>query len=455
MPIPPQKSKSSFDLLSLHFDSGSNNAKSVLPVLSTPSVTSAPPMTRPNILTTTHQASMLNVSLSSPTKSLPRTNPYFQPPKSPKTEFGPFQSSTTTTSAALVKPPPIPVNSPGRPFQSTLNLSTTDSSKHFPPKPKSPPPRPPPLSKSLSHQSLPSTISEQNKRVDLQNKSFNPFLNSKTSSSLPTVSKTWTNPFRAPLSSFAPEDPSDQSRLLGIQLFTELLASSNRTIMASSNNTLVDNSNITNNRVRSVNTNPVADPLTNPPPSATLPPMNRKPSSGTAAPIGQSAPAAANQSQPALAQSSTQDRYSALAELDDLFRSTAIESPVVAASPAAPALGQQPDLAGLFSSGAKPAPVHSILVSDPSGQPHNGSPGWAAAAPPAPWGQSVSPAAGAWNSAGRSASPAAASGWAGNSNNTSSAAWNSAGRSASPAAAGWAWAQARRSPGWGWGWGWG
>ena len=123
LPLPPgpgpQKSQSSFDLLSLNNSSNNNaSASFACPVLPPPpltlarpppaAVTSAsntvpqfslsealnmpPPEARVNPPHNLNLAatSMLNLSLNSPTKAQPRTNPYYQPPKSPKTEFGPF-----------------------------------------------------------------------------------------------------------------------------------------------------------------------------------------------------------------------------------------------------------------------------------------------------------------------------------------------------------------------------
>ena len=81
------------------------------------------------------QTSMINLSSNSPTKPQPRTNPYFQSPKSPKTEFGPFSSHLKP------QPPPIPLNSPMKPFQSSLNLSKT-LEPGPPPIPKNHPSRP-------------------------------------------------------------------------------------------------------------------------------------------------------------------------------------------------------------------------------------------------------------------------------------------------------------------------
>ena len=179
LPLPPgpQKSQSSFDLLSLNNSSNNNaSASFACPVLPPPPLTLArppPAVTRtPNSVTSASNTvpqfslsealnmpppqarvnpphnlnlaatSMLNLSLNSPTKAQPRTNPYYQPPKSPKTEFGPFSGP------APAGPPPLPATNPMRPFKSSLNLASTqdtvDRPKTLPPKPRSPPPRPPP-----------------------------------------------------------------------------------------------------------------------------------------------------------------------------------------------------------------------------------------------------------------------------------------------------------------------
>ena len=385
MPIPPQKSKSSVDLFSLNFDS---SAGATVPVLSPPLITSTSSVTSLSRPVTLSNTQSLITSTASPTRSLPRTNPYFQPPKSPKTEFGPFVgSSNPPVSAGHGQPPPIPSNTPSRPYQSVLNLSVIpEQSRPLPPRPRSPPPRPPALSKSLSHHSLPVIINNNKHKT-----SFNPFLSS--SSVVPPVIKTWTNPFKAPLSSFPPEDPSDKSRLLGIQMFTELLASSN---------------NETNNRNTNssvcVDTNHVSDPLTNPPPSSTLPPMNRKPSTGLSAPIGQNS-ADNNQSQAPVSSKSSGDKYSALAELDDLFRSTTVDSP----APAPQTHDHSAVSTGLFSSSTKPVPNMFVLESPAAGGVGSPAGAWAPGR--------VSPAA-AWStsSAGRAASPG---GWGSNTGNTS------------------------------------
>ena len=242
------------------------------------------------------------ICLSSSSMSLPRTNPYYQPPKSPKTdEYGPYSGPPKPV------PPPLPPNNPTRPFQSSLNLSTmTDPSlvhqASIVPSLRSPPPRPTQLSRSVSYACVPTEYirSPENKSINPFSsspsikKSFNPFLSSYMAPVPPPVSKTWTNPFRAPLCSFPPEDPTDSSRLLGIQLWTELLAAS----CAVAPNPMCSPC--------AGNTNNLSDPLTAPPPA--LPPLRK---SSTVAPPVQS----------------TGDKYSALAELDDLFRSTGLDAP--------------------------------------------------------------------------------------------------------------------------------
>ena len=315
------------------------------------------------------------INLSSPSKSLPRTNPYYQPPKSPKTEYGPFSGPPRPV------PPPLPPNSPARPFQSTLNLSTQADSPavlpNLPPKPRSPPPRPPPpLSKSASCASVPTRKSFESgnpfKSTSSSKKSFNPFLSSSTAPVLPPVSRTWTNPFRAPLSSFPPDDPSDTSRLLGIRLWTDLLAAS---CVVTPPNDPVPCADVTNH---------LSDPLTQPPAAAvassvTLPPLRK---ASTGAPGGQQpqAPAASVAPPPM----SAGDKYSALAELDDLFRCTGLDTPSSAAAPepSGPVLGP------VFGVTPAKAPVAapSVFMSEAS----NGSPGagaWGRASPSVTWGQ--------------------------------------------------------------------
>ena len=473
LPIPPQKSKSSFDLLSLHNNSSVSNKDLECPVLTPPPLTplsrsssavaqsilseknptvTLPPKTLSLSLSQNYgfQSSMTNLSSNSPTKTQPRTNPYFQSPKSPKTEFGPFSSHLKP------QPPPIPQNSPIKPFQSSLNLSKTlEPNPCPPPVPKNHPTRPfqstlnlnivpdydkapvfiqpqqekpATLTKSMSHQSIHVMLSKglkANPFTSTVSKSMNPFLATTKTTSLPQVTKNWTNPFRAPLSSFPAEDPSDTSRLLGIQLFTELLANSCQSVAKSvaksvanschSVDKSVNNScqSVTTNSNVDVVTNIVSDPLTAPIVSTTLHPMNRKSSSGSVTAVtansgSQQPPAAGGQSQPSamgqLAAApagglSGSDKYSALAELDDLFRSTTIDSP--AAAPPAPTAASQQELgAAVFSSGAKPAVPSAIpsmfMTESPMNQ--NGT-SWGVAAagtpPAAPW------------AAGRAASPAA------------------------------------------------
>ena len=275
------------------------------------------------------------ISLSSPTKTQPRTNPYFSPPKSPKSEFGPFKSHVRSPSSQA--PPPLPPNSPSGPFQPSIN-------------PKLPPKFPVtpslPISKSCSHQSLPlmfhSNISKPTSPV--KKTSFNPFLTSPVSSSCPPI-KTVSNPFRAPLSSLPPEDPEDSSRLLGVDLFTKLLSSTE------SNSTTVTASPC-------VNTNNVSDPLTltAPPPAATLPPVTRKVTTAPASVAG--------------------DKYSALKELDDLFRTTNITEPTPAAA--------QPDLSGGLFSSSQPAPIPHMANTQNGAWANNSSPAtstWTSSSP--------------------------------------------------------------------------
>ena len=363
-------------------------------------------------------SSMINLSSSS--KTLPRTNPYYQPPKSPKTEYGPFSGAPKPV------PPPIPPNTPARPFQSTLNLSTlTDSTTAvlptFPPKPRSPPPRPPPpLSRSASYASVPTCRPADtvvNPFMSSSKKTFNPFLSS--SSVLPPVSRTWTNPFRAPLSSFPPDDPSDTSRLLGIQLWTGLLAASCVVPLVTNNVTHDVTHDVTNNLTDPVPcadlTNNLSDPLTQPRPpaaaavasSVTLPPM-RKVSTGPPAPAAPAAPV-----------TSAGDKYSALAELDDLFRCTGIDPPASQAPEPAPTGGMfgltpgKNNAPNVFMSEGNNAP--SVFMSEGKNAPsvfmseasNNGSPApaWGRASP------SVAPQG--WAGQGRDSPVAAGQLWTG------------------------------------------
>ena len=194
---------------------------------------------------------------------------------------------------------------------------------------------------------------------------------------LPPAARLSSNPFRAPLSSFPPEDPSDTSRLLGIQLFTELLAAS---LVSPGVESVVTN-RVEPPSCSSVShpTNTVSDPLTQPPPtSATLPPLPRKPSTGPSDPPAAAAPPSA------LVTKAAGDKYSALAELDDLFRSTALDSP------AAPAPAPEPG--PVFS----PAPgIPNMFVSEP--ERGAASPSW--------FGRSSPAAGGGWGGAGGKTSP--------------------------------------------------
>jgi hypothetical protein len=197
-----------------------------------------------------------------PHKPLPRTNPYYTSPKSPLAEFGPFRQ-------ADAPPPHLPdvvhrAAAPGpRHHLSSLCLA----------------PRPATLARSLSHQSL---FSPELATAN----GCNPFLPSRP---LPS------NPFLWPISCLPPPDPAHPARRLGAALFAELLlpprpepptAPPGRSERPPS----------------ATNTN-IADPLTSHP--------ARHPG------LGQQAPKELPKLQ--------QDKYSALAELDDLFKSTAIQ----------------------------------------------------------------------------------------------------------------------------------
>eukprot|EP00092_Neocalanus_flemingeri_P001936 GFUD01002067.1.p1 GENE.GFUD01002067.1~~GFUD01002067.1.p1 ORF type:complete len:886 (-),score=184.00 GFUD01002067.1:1005-3662(-) len=462
LPLPrqPLKSQSSCDVFSL---TKMTNKSAVVPVLPPPPVkapqynnntnptqsnttrTATPSSTptrtaiktRPSppkelSLISPHSFAITTSSLS-PNRPQPRTNPYFSLPKSPKSEFGPFKcntnSASSTTSTVSSKPPipqnaqvppPLPKNSPHRPFHSTLNLSVHQPAPSYiqnqtpqdtyldqPPsashtslfihrdktKSKSPPifvhntlPRQISKSMSQSHHNLPNLSSLTTHSTS------NPFLASSSplksppppplnpqNPFLPPTTlpkpKIPLNPFRAPISSLPPDDPSDTSRELGTQLFTELLT-----------NTL----NCCSSPVSCVTpcvTNPnVSDPLGNPP-TTTLPPMNRKSSTGLV-----SVPA------PAKEQTiSASDRYSALKELDDLFKTSTI-SPgpdptavpdIFSSSTQEPNIFSSSTEPNLFST-SNPATIPVFGVPDTQ---HNGSPGWAGQG----WGgRSSSPALTQW-----------------------------------------------------------
>jgi len=131
-----------------------------------------------------------------------------------------------------------------------------------------------------------------------------------------------------------------------------------------------------------------ADPLANPP-TTTLPPMNRKPSTG----LVSVAPPPVKEQQPAV---SASDRYSALKELDDLFKTTSVASPGpdTTAVPDIFSSSTQESSTSIFSSNTETANIfqtsgESVMFppSIPLAQ-HNGSPGWAGQG----WGGRASPA---------------------------------------------------------------
>jgi len=399
----------------------------------------------------------LAISNLSSTRPQPRTNPYFSLPKSPKSEFGPFKCHTSNISSISAKPPlpqtsprvppPIPKNSPHRPFHSTLNLSfctpptssqiqnetsqqtyleqpsseynTSEFLQFDKSRSKSPPmyernTLPRQLSKSMSHYHLPtlsSTASNpflasplksptslsnpHNQFPSLKSPTSPNNLNPFPSLKSPTISidnqnpflpkptfpkpKLPLNPFRVPISSLPLDDPSDTSRELGTILFTELLT---------------DKLNRSASPVRCVSpcvTNPnVSDPLANPP-TTTLPPMNRKQSAGLVS-VPVSAPAAKE-----LQTISASDRYSALKELDDLFKSSSVQSPgpdptvvpdIFSSSTQEPNIFSTSSEPSLFAS-SNPATIPVFGVTDTQ---HNGSPGWAGQG----WGGRASPAVSQW-----------------------------------------------------------
>ena len=318
---------------------------------------SPPPLMKPsppnNIrLSTNLHTSML--SLASPTKTQPRTNPYFSLPKSPKSprspksEFGPWTSHVKSPSSQI--PPPLPANRPGRPFQP----SSPRAPQISPDTPVSS------LSVVSSPQSLPqllqASISPPAPPSPVKKSPFNPFLTSPVSSSCPPV-KAVSNPFRAPLSSLPPKDPEDSSQQLGVNLFSSLLLSSGADTTSSASSTnpprVVVSSPSSPRSTSSpcVKTNNVSDPLTAPP-SNTLPPTNRKVNLG---PAPQSAPAG--------------DKYSALKELDDLFRTTVIAEPqpevAPPSQPAAAAVGGGGG-GGLFGNSLTAPPVNILSQTSPS-----------------------------------------------------------------------------------------
>lgn len=128
-----------------------------------------------------------------------------------------------------------------------------------------------------------------------------------------------------------------------------------------------------------------ADPLANPP-TTTLPPMNRKPSTG----LVSATPPAAKEQQTM----SASDRYSALKELDDLFKSSTIESPGPDPTAVPDIFSSSTQEPNIFSSStaepnlffnSNPATIPVFGVPDSQ---HNGSPGWAGQG----WGGRASPA---------------------------------------------------------------
>lgn len=131
-----------------------------------------------------------------------------------------------------------------------------------------------------------------------------------------------------------------------------------------------------------------ADPLANPP-TTTLPPMNRKPSAGLV-----SAPVPAAKEQQVV---SASDRYSALKELDDLFKSTSVQSPGPDPTAVPDFFSSSTQEPNIFSTSSEPSIFASsnsatIPVFGVTDTQHNGSPGWAGQG----WGGRASPAVSQW-----------------------------------------------------------
>jgi len=304
-------------------------------------------------------------------KTLPRTNPYFASPKSPRSpEFGPFRQAELPHLPDVVHRPSHfshsqstyhlaakDVSKPSTHHQSTTNLLSTSSTL------------PSKLSHSASHatlfkpESIPTSIPSPSKPTSPQSPDYGS-ISSKRLSSLPPRALP-SNPFLWPLSSLPPDDPSDEARRLGTELFTDLLrcasrpplnaqpssppsppksmqcdllkistnltaapSSTNRSVVPSesksdvvcvsavstlsiadtkTNTVCLANTNSTMTTTKTVDANRAipSDPLTTP-----------------NVPLGFGAPAAKGPAKP------QEDKYSALAELDDLFKSTAIQEPV-------------------------------------------------------------------------------------------------------------------------------
>ena len=289
-------------------------------------------------------------------KTLPRTNPYFASPKSPRSpEFGPFRQAELPHLPDVVHRPAssrishsqstfhLANDKPNKNSHHLSSINLHASSSTLPTK----------LSHSISHATLfkPESSSHPTpasppKPISPQSPGFNS-ISSKRLSSLPPRALP-SNPFLWPLSSLPPDDPSDEARRLGTELFTELLRSASRrplnapmspptTSIPSQSNLLnistnsssvggsqsdvcfsavsksvdtmtntvcLSNTNSTMTTTKTVDTNRAipSDPLTT-----------------QKAPLGFGGPAAKGPAKP------PEDKYSALAELDDLFKSTAIQ----------------------------------------------------------------------------------------------------------------------------------
>ena len=283
-------------------------------------------------------------------KTLPRTNPYFASPKSPRSpEFGPFRQAELPHLPDVVHRPSHFSHS-----QSTFHLSASDISKpsthHHQSTTNllsSASTLPSKLTHSASHATLfkPESIPSPSKpTTSAQNPDYSS-ISCKRLSSLPPRALP-SNPFLWPLSSLPPDDPSDEARRLGTELFTDLFRCASRrpptppismqcdllnisTILTAAPSSTKSSLVLS---VSAVSTVSVADTKTNTvclantnctmTTSETVDANRANPSDPLTTPnvpLGFGAPAAKGPAKP------QQDKYSALAELDDLFKSTAIQ----------------------------------------------------------------------------------------------------------------------------------
>jgi len=294
-------------------------------------------------------------------KTLPRTNPYFATPKSPRSpEFGPFRQAELPHLPDVVhRPTPASHlthsqstlhlasdhSRPGVHHLSTASLLPTSSTL------------PSKLTHSVSHATLfkpeSSTISNPaspSKPADGPKSQDTLPISTKRLSSLPPKALP-SNPFLWPLSSLPPDDPSDEARRLGTELFTDLLRSASRqpinpsfsphqcdlvnisTTPSNTNQGQVDLTKsengvcvsvvstidstkdmpcLANTKSKTTTSMTVDNNRANPPDPLTT----------TNAPLGFGGSASKEPPKP------QEDKYSALAELDDLFKASAIQEPV-------------------------------------------------------------------------------------------------------------------------------